>query len=278
MVIQLRNGVRRAWNGKSQGELYLANGEVGILTSSSSGFLNAIFAGQPGVTFEYKDSYDFPDVADPLDWAYALTVHKAQGSDFEIILVVIPRQCLILTRELLHTALTRSRKQLVLLVEGQSASRLNDFRDKSDPARRNTNLFSPVVRERSDQVPFAEHLLHRTQKGHLVRSKSELVIANTLFHFSVQYESVQALKQQEGAAPIHPNFSFTDPAGYRIVWGHLGMMSREDYRQSWERRKKDYEAAGFTVGKNLFTSEDDERGGLDSKVIERLVEQIKELL
>src|SRR5262249_23515400 len=76
-VIQLDNGVRRAWNGKNQVELYLANGEVGILTSSSNGFLNAIFAGRPGVTFGYKDSYDFADGAGPLELAYALTVHKA---------------------------------------------------------------------------------------------------------------------------------------------------------------------------------------------------------
>jgi len=194
------------------------------------------------------------------------------------VFVVIPQHCSNLTRELLYTALTRSRKQTVLLVEGQTASRLNDFRDKSDTARRNTNLFAAVVRERMDQIPYAEHLIHTTEKGHLVRSKSELVIANMLFHLGVQYEYEQALELKEGAPPIHPDFSFTDPAGDRIVWEHLGMMSREDYRKGWERRKKDYEQAGFVVDVNLFTSEDDERGGLDSKPIKKIAEQIRELL
>jgi ATP-dependent exoDNAse (exonuclease V) alpha subunit len=277
-VIQLKNGTRPAWNGKSQDEMYIANGEVGILTSSAKGFLNAIFAGRPGWTFGYSAKYDFADGSGPLELAYALTVHKAQGSDFERVFVVVPRQCSNLTRELFYTALTRSRKQLVLLVEGESSARLNDFRDKSDTARRNTNLFAAAVRERADQIPYADHLIHRTEKGHLVRSKSELVVSNMLFHLGVQYEYEQALELKEGAPSIHPDFSFTDPSGDRIVWEHLGMMSREDYRSSWERRKKDYEQAGFVVGKNLFTSEDDDRGGLDSKRIKKIAEQIRDLL
>ena len=277
-VIQLENGTRRAWDGKNQFDEYLANGEVGILTSSSKGFLNAIFAGRPGVTFGYKDSYDFAGGAGPLELAYALTVHKAQGSDFEKVFVVVPCECRILTRELLYTALTRSRKQLVLLVEGQAASRLSEFRDRSDTARRNTNLFSAVVRERADQIPYADHLIHRTEKGQLVRSKSELVIANMLFHLGIPYEYEQPFVLKEGAPAIHPDFSFTDPGGDRIVWEHLGMMSREDYRKSWERREKDYAAGGFVIGDNLFTSQDDERGGLDSTVIKATATKIKELL
>jgi hypothetical protein len=280
-VIQLENGVRRAWNGKSQVELYLANGELGILTSSSNGFLNAIFTGRPGVTFGYRDSYDFADGAGPLELAYALTVHKAPGSDFDKVFVVIPRQCPNLTRELFYMALTRSRQQLVLLIEGQTAMRLNELRDHSDTACRNTNLFAAVVRERQDQIPYAEHLIHKTEKGHLVRSKSELVIANLLYRMRdglEKYEYEQPLELKEGGPPIHPDFSFTDAAGDRIVWEHLGMMSREDYRQSWARRRTDYAAAGFTVGANLFTTQDDERGGLDSNEIKRIAEKIRELL
>ena len=277
-VIQLKNGLRPAWDGKSQEEMYIANGEVGILTSSSKGFLNAIFAGRPGRTFGYSSKYDFSDGSGPLELAYALTVHKAQGSDFQKVFVVVPRQCQNLTRELFYTAITRSKQQLVLLVEGESSARLSDFRDKSDTARRNTNLFTAAVREHANQIPYADHLIHRTEKGHLVRSKSELVIANMLFHLDVNYEYEQELELKDGAPPIHPDFSFTDPGGDRIVWEHLGMLGREDYRKSWENRKKDYVQAGFVVGKNLFTSEDDERGGLDSKHIKKIAEQIRELL
>jgi ATP-dependent exoDNAse (exonuclease V) alpha subunit len=280
-VIQVWNEYRNGYNWESRAVeegVYLANGEVGVVNPAKvKDFLNVIFAGRRAMSFGYSWR-NFDDGSGPLELAYALTVHKAQGSDFEMVFVVIPQHCPNLTRELLYTALTRSRKQMVLLVEGHTASRLNDFRDKSDTARRNTNLFSAVVRERMDQIPYAEHLIHKTEKGHLVRSKSELVISNMLFHLSVQYEYEQALELKEGSPPIHPDFSFTDPAGDRIVWEHLGMMSREDYRKSWERRKKDYEQAGFALGVNLFTSEDDERGGLDSTHIKRVAEHIRELL
>ena len=114
-----------------------------------------------------------------------------------------------------------------------------------------------------------------------MRSKSELVIANLLYRMGdglEKYEYEQTLELKEGSAPIHPDFSFTDAAGGRIVWEHLGMMSRGDYRQSWERRKKEYAAAGFTIVTNLFTTEDDERGGLDSNVIKSIAEKIRDFL
>ena len=49
--------------------------------------------------------------------AYALTVHKAQGSDFETVYLIIPQSANTLTRELIYTGLTRFRKNLVLLVQ-----------------------------------------------------------------------------------------------------------------------------------------------------------------
>ena len=65
-----------------------------------------------------------------------------------------------------------------------------------------------MVRERSDQIPYAEHLIHTTDKGHLVRSKSELVIANELFHLGINYEYEQPfdLELKRGTITIHPDF------------------------------------------------------------------------
>jgi exodeoxyribonuclease V alpha subunit len=47
--------------------------------------------------------------------AYALTIHKSQGSEFDEVLVLLPNaESPVLTRELLYTALTRARRRLVL--------------------------------------------------------------------------------------------------------------------------------------------------------------------
>jgi hypothetical protein len=45
---------------------------------------------------------------DDFDFGYALTVHKAQGSEFRVVFVILPKRSRLLTRELLYTALTRA--------------------------------------------------------------------------------------------------------------------------------------------------------------------------
>ena len=46
-----------------------------------------------------------------LELAYALTVHKAQGSEFGKVILVIPRNSFTLSRELIYTALTRQTRR-----------------------------------------------------------------------------------------------------------------------------------------------------------------------
>ena len=125
-------------------EEYLANGEIGTRcdTAARSGWFDVAFAGRAGLRFGYRGS-SFGEDGGPLELAYALTVHKAQGSDFGIVFFVLP-QTRLLSRELLYTGLTRAKEKLVLLVEGEDASAASiDWTrpERSETARRNTNLF-----------------------------------------------------------------------------------------------------------------------------------------
>ncbi|MBQ8911400.1 MAG: ATP-binding domain-containing protein, partial [Clostridia bacterium] len=65
-------------------------------------------------------TYDF-SMAEELDHAYAVTVHKSQGSEYPVVILPVytyaPR---LLTRELLYTAVTRDQK-MVVLVGGERA-------------------------------------------------------------------------------------------------------------------------------------------------------------
>jgi len=75
---------------------------------------------------------------------------------------------------------------------------------------------------------------------------------------------------------IHPDFSFSDPAGDPIVWEHLGMMAKKEYSDGWNRRKAQYLASGFVTGENLFTSEDGPDGSLDAQKLAEIAVRIQE--
>ncbi len=279
-VIQTTNQWRNAYDhgSKEADKHYIANGEVGLIAKVGS-HLKAVFAGRPGLSFDYWKS-QFGEGRAPLELAYALTVHKSQGSEFKKVFVVIPKNCRLLSRELLYTGLTRSREQLVLLIEGDDATVLYDLTrpERSETARRNTNIFQGVVRLDSEAPAYAEHLIHRADKGHLVRSKSELVIANMLFAEGIEYEYERVCDGTAEPGRLRPDFSFVTPDGDLVLWEHLGMLDREDYRRGWEWKRGWYEKNGYKEGKSLFTSREEAGKGLDSAALRKVVKAIKESL
>ncbi len=277
-VILTRNGKTAGWE-RGPVEEYLANGEVGVMAfKKGQRFLNACFTGRDGKRFAYK-ARQFPTGGGgPLELAYALTVHKAQGSDFGTVIVVLPQQSRLTSRELLYTALTRSRERLVLLVEGTDASFLYDLTkpERSETARRNTNLFAAGVRDDADDVPYAEHLVHRTIRGELVRSKSELVIANYLHALGMPYAYERELRGTVDQDRLRPDFSFVDDAGDVILWEHLGMLNRPDYVIGWNWKRAWYTRNGFELDRNLFTTS--EIGGLDMRTVEATAKAVQSTL
>ena len=107
-VMMLRNDYDR--------ELF--NGDQGIVLrvsepdSPSHRFMAVFPRGEDSAIF-HLDALR-PD----LELAYAVTVHKAQGSEYDYVGLLLPETSLpLLTRELLYTALTRSRKSVVILGE-----------------------------------------------------------------------------------------------------------------------------------------------------------------
>lgn len=283
-VIQVRNSKEDAydWRTRSKVETYLANGEIGIATNGASGtsFMNVAFAGRDFQTIGYT-AQPYNNGNCPLELAYALTVHKAQGSEFGIVFVVVPENGPLLSRELLYTALTRARERLVLLLQGTDVSRLYSYSlpEKSETVRRNTNLFTAAVREPVSRQPFAEYLIHRTRSGTLVRSKSELVIANMLEDMGILYFYEHELDGSAEPGRRLPDFTIPDAAGDpSIIWEHLGLLHLPDYARGWDEKRRWYEKNGFIEGQNLFTTRDDERGGLDSQSVQEVAQRIQALI
>jgi len=68
------------------------------------------------VRFDQRDvRYDFGDL-DELSLAYAITVHKSQGSEFPVVIIPLAtQQYLLLQRNLIYTGITRGKKLVILI-------------------------------------------------------------------------------------------------------------------------------------------------------------------
>ncbi|QBB70575.1 exodeoxyribonuclease V subunit alpha [Pseudolysobacter antarcticus] len=91
--------------------LRLYNGDSGVLLIDTQQRLRAWFAdtqhGVRGLSANQLPAFEL---------GYAMTVHKAQGSEYDTVLVLLPPQPHpLLTREWLYTALSRARKQLIVI-------------------------------------------------------------------------------------------------------------------------------------------------------------------
>ncbi|MFV8749880.1 AAA family ATPase [Nannocystaceae bacterium ST9] len=266
-VIQVRNRSKDAWP-RETGLNYVANGEIGVVTKTQTGekgdWLDVAFSTQAQVTYGYSRK----QVDENLELAYALTVHKAQGSDFDIVFLILPQTASTLTRELVYTGLTRFRKKLVLLLEKDTAV-LESLRrpEASDALLRNSHLFELAVRPEGVGRPFAAHLIHRTAKGVLVRSKSEVIVADTLTRLGISYEYERRLDAKGKPKDFRlPDFTVAFE-GDIFYWEHLGMLSVPSYRESWERKRAWYEANGFLP--QVVTSEEGPDGRIDAAEIEQ---------
>ena len=89
----------------------LFNGDVGIIRPDRKGVLMAWFEDSAGELRAILPAY-----ISEAETVFAMTIHKSQGSEYDEVLVVLPTwpELRILTRELLYTAVTRSKKRVYI--------------------------------------------------------------------------------------------------------------------------------------------------------------------
>lgn len=115
-VMQIKNNYNAEWEiiynnmvvDKGEG---IFNGDLGYIhdINNEDSTLQVKFDDDKLVEYDFKD-------LDELKLAYAITVHKSQGSEFPIVVMPMsPGSPLLLTRNLLYTAVTRARELVVLV-------------------------------------------------------------------------------------------------------------------------------------------------------------------
>ena len=106
-------------------------------------------------------------------------------------------------------------------------------------------------------------------KGHSVRSKSELLIADALFYHGIRYEYEKALILS--GRTIYPDFTIYCSDGRINYWEHLGLLEDESYRQHWNYKKNLYTSNDIIENYNLIVSKD-HNGSFDSRDIQHLIQ------
>lgn len=140
-VMQIKNNYQLKWKNTddfTEGE-GIFNGDVGFVRSIDKeyGTVTVIFDDKRAV------SYDFSQL-DELELAYAVTVHKSQGSEFPVIVMPISWFPPVLaTRNLLYTAVTRGKSAVVLV---GSEDKLNAMIDNNRIAARYSGLKTKLAK------------------------------------------------------------------------------------------------------------------------------------
>ena len=290
----INNSNMSVWPGrmypKPEENGYLANGEIGMVVGHRRtrwrdwypNTLEVEFSTQTGQVFKFWDSDFSEEGTANLELAYALTVHKAQGSEFDVVFLILPRSPLMLTRELLYTALTRQKSKVIVLHQGSATDlqKLSSVRYSATAARL-TNLFGPPKPVWVNNEVFLEAgLIHVTASGGAVRSKSEVIIANLLHARQIRYH-YEAPLEMDGVTK-YPDFTIEDDdAGKTYYWEHCGMLGNRAYRRRWEEKLAWYrrnvilphQEGGGARG-TLIVTEDRPDGGIDSEHILHIIRTV----
>jgi exodeoxyribonuclease V alpha subunit len=109
-VMQVKNNYDLFWEDEATGEkdLGVFNGDIGTILSVEGGGVTVSFEGR-------RVAYP-PELLGELEPAYAITVHKAQGSEYRaVILSLFDVPQTLLARGVLYTAITRARELFIVV-------------------------------------------------------------------------------------------------------------------------------------------------------------------
>ena len=145
-IMQIKNNYEIYWekNQKSfESGSGIFNGEFGTIQKINEKGKN--------IQIKFDDDkiawYAFSEL-EQIEHAYSITIHKAQGSEFDVVIMVIaPSAPMLLTRNLLYTGMTRAKKLLIMV---GNKNVLEFMIQNADNKKRNTGLTYKLVKLYND--------------------------------------------------------------------------------------------------------------------------------
>ncbi len=110
-VMQTTNNYEREWVKDSERGTGVFNGDIGTITHIDGAINELIVTFEDGRVARYTKA-DLSEIV----LSYAITIHKSQGSEFDCVIIpVLSGPPMLLTRNLLYTAVTRAKRMVVLV-------------------------------------------------------------------------------------------------------------------------------------------------------------------
>jgi len=119
-----------------------------------------------------------------------------------------------------------------------------------------------------------EELVNSTYFGLKTRSKSEAMIAETLYRnkFSLYYEKRLFLVDAFGnPRTVYPDFTIPIGRNHVVYWEHKGLLGSDEYLLRDAEKTRLYHINGIYQPKNLIVTAEKNGGGLDNEYVEYLV-------
>jgi len=226
-------------------ENYIPNGTLGYVFPKLNDNLQVKF---PRDFKRYTYCLSGKQVINNIELGYATSVHKAQGSQFDVTIMVLPsEESSFLCREMIYTALSRSTKLLILLVQNN----INILKQRlwlgySTVASRNTALFRSAKGLPQDGFSkfLPDQLIVEVLPDLFVRSWEEKKIAEALIAKEISYYYEKPLIAKDGKSWKIPDFTFKYNRK-EYYWEHYGMAGDPDYDAKNVRKKKWYKENGY---------------------------------
>jgi exodeoxyribonuclease V alpha subunit len=258
----------RTKNYYESNSLILSNGTMGFIGNKA----NESYYYESSEGLSVKSFYEIrKNEQEFFELAYAISVHKSQGSGFNHLFLVIPARFGLLSKELVYTALTRTKKTITLFLQKNDEKVKNVLeiaQGRSFSASRRTSLML--------DKPFRFYDLE-PEPGVFVESRVELLIYHLLMKkrdemgldkFNFSYEKKPIVHGVE----INIQTDFTIYCNNKVwYWEHLGLLGQRKYTWVWlTLKKKTYQDAG--IWGSILTT--DETNGIIPTKIETIINLI----
>ena len=147
-VMQMQNNYQQEWvqttGNRVERGTGVFNGDIGVIESINTQIMQ--------FTVRFEDDkvsvYQYADI-EQLSLAYAVTIHKSQGSEFDAVVIALDANYMLQTRNLLYTAVTRAKKLVVIAGSKKTVARMIK---NNETARRYSLLINLIEEEFAGEV------------------------------------------------------------------------------------------------------------------------------